>query len=92
MTMVYGEIGDMQYVDGFSVRHNYVNKELVQSIHRNDKEIYVWTVNNEKKIKELLLLNVDNIITDNPYETKEIIYSANDTLLTDWLERLVEDY
>ncbi len=92
MTMVIGHVDDMEYADGFSVRHNYINKELVRSIHKNGKEIYAWTLNDEKKIKELLLLDVDGIITDNPYETKEIIYSANDTLITDWLERLVEDY
>ena len=65
---------------------------MVKKIHGFDKEIYVWTVNSETKIKKLLLLDVDSIITDIPYEAKEIIYSANESLFTDWLGRLIEGY
>lgn len=90
--VVYGNFQDMEFVDGYSVRHNFVNKDLVKKIHGFDKEIYVWTVNSETKIKKLLLLDVDSIITDIPYEAKEIIYSANESLFTDWLGRLIEEY
>ncbi len=90
--VVYGNLQDMEYVDGYSVRHNFVTKELVSKIHGFNKEIYVWTVNSETKIKKLLLLDVDSIITDIPYEAKEIIYSANESLFTDWLGRLIEGY
>ncbi len=89
---VYGNFQDMEYVDGYSVRHNFVNKDLVKKIHGFGKEIYVWTVNTETKIKNLLLLDVDSIITDVPYEAKEIIYNANESLFADWLERLIEEY
>lgn len=92
MSVIYGDFKDMEYADGFSVRHIFVNKDLVKTIHKNNKEIYVWTVNSESKVKELLLLDVDSIITDNPYETKEIIYNANESLFTDWLGRLIEEY
>ncbi len=92
MSVAYGNLQDIEYVDGYSVRHNFVTKDLVRRIHSFGKEIYVWTVNDETKIKNLLLLDVDSIITDKPYETKEIIYSANESLFTDWLGRLIEDY
>jgi hypothetical protein len=49
-------------------------------------------VDNEESIKRLLLLDVDSIITNDPYNTKDIIYNANDSLLSDWLQRLVENY
>ena len=90
--VIYGNFQDMEFVDGYSVRHNFVTKDLVSKIHSFDKEIYVWTVNSETKIKKLLLLDVDSIITDIPYEAKEIIYSANESLFTDWLGRLIEEY
>lgn len=90
--VVYGNFQDMEFVDGYSVRHNFVTKDLVSKIHSFDKEIYVWTVNSETKIKKLLLLDVDSIITDVPYDTKEVIYSANESLFTDWLGRLIEEY
>lgn len=92
LNVVYGNFQDMEYVDGYSVRHNFVNKELVNKIHSFGKDIYVWTVNTETKIKNLLLLDVDSIITDVPYEAKEIIYSANESLFSDWLGRLIEEY
>lgn len=90
--VVYGNFQDMEFVDGYSVRHNFVNKDLVSKIHSFDKEIYVWTVNTETLTKKLLLLDVDSIITDVPYDTKEVIYSANESLFTDWLGRLIEEY
>ena len=90
--VIYGNFQDMEFVDGYSVRHNFVTKDLVSKIHSFDKEIYVWTVNSETKIKKLLLLDVDSIITDIPYEAKEIIYNANESLFTDWLGRLIEEY
>lgn len=90
--VIYGNFQDMEFVDGYSVRHNFVTKDLVSKIHSFDKEIYVWTVNSETKIKKLLLLDVDSIITDIPYKAKEIIYNANESLFTDWLGRLIEEY
>lgn len=90
--VIYGNFQDMEFVDGYSVRHNFVTKDLVRKIHSFDKEIYVWTVNSETKIKKLLLLDVDSIITDIPYKAKEIIYNANESLFTDWLGRLIEEY
>ena len=42
-----------------------VNSYIVNQIHNAGKEIYVWIVNDENIIKEMVSLNVDNIITDN---------------------------
>lgn len=92
MSMAFGEFGDMQYADAFSIRHNFISNNIVKNIHRNGKEIYAWTVNYESDIKELLLMDVDNVITDSPYETKEIIFNANSSLLSDWLQRLIDEY
>lgn len=92
MSMAFGEFGDMEYVDIFSIRHNFISNDIVRDIHKNGKEIYAWTVNNENDIKELLLLDVDSVITDYPYETKDIIYNANDTIISDWIERIVNEY
>lgn len=92
MNMAIGEFGDMEYVDIFSIKHTFISANMVKNIHKNGKEVYAWTVDNENDIKELLMLDVDSIITDDPYQTKEIIFNANDTILSDWLKRLVEEY
>ena len=49
-------------------------------------------MNNEAYIKDLLLLDVDGIITDNPAETKEIILNANDSIIEDWMKRIIYKY
>lgn len=92
MNMAVGEFADLEYVDVFSIKHTFITANMVKDIHKSGKEIYAWTVNDEDDIKKLLLLDVDSIITDNPYNTKEIIFNANDTVLSDWLKRLVEEY
>ena len=92
MKMAFGNFGDMEYIDAFSVRHNFISKEMVNNVHKNGKLIYAWTINTEESIKKVLLMNVDGVISDNPYEAKEIIYNANNSLITDWFERLVKEY
>lgn len=92
MTMAFGEFEDLEYADIFSIRHNFVDSTMVNSIHQNGKKIYAWTVNKEDDIKDLLLLDVDSIITDDPYKTKDIMHNANDTLMSDWIERFMSEY
>ncbi|MCM1288504.1 MAG: glycerophosphoryl diester phosphodiesterase membrane domain-containing protein [Clostridium sp.] len=92
LKMAFGDFGDMEYIDAFSVRHNFISKEMVNNIHKNGKRIYAWTINTEESIKKVLLMNVDGVISDDPYEAKEIIYNANNSLVTDWFERLVKEY
>lgn len=92
LSMAFGELGDMEYVDIFSIKYTFISANMVRDIHKSGKKVYAWTVEKEEDIKELLLLDVDSIITDDPYRTKEIIFNANDTILSDWLKRLVEEY
>ena len=92
LSLAFGEIGPTENVDVFSIRKSSISSRIVKSVHGSRKEIYAWTVNSESDIKDALLLDVDSVITDDPYKTKNIIYNANDSLLTDWLQRLVESY
>lgn len=92
ISMVIGRIEGLEYADGFSIKHRFITADMVERIHKKGKKIFAWTVNDEENIKKLLLLDVDSIITDNPYETKEIIYNANQTMLADWINRLLYEY
>ena len=92
MTMAFGDFAGMQGIDGFSIKHTYISNNMVSKIHAKGKKVYAWTVNNEAYIKDLLLRDVDGIITDNPAETKEIISNANDSIIEDWMKRLVYNY
>ena len=92
MTMAFGEFENLEYADIFSIKHTFIDSTMVNTIHKNGKKIYAWTVNRETDIKDLLLLDVDSIITDDPYKTKDIMYNANDTLMSDWIERFMKEY
>lgn len=75
MGVAYGSVFKLSSADGYSVKSYYVTDELVGSIHNAGKEIFVWTVNNEKLINRMIDLNVDNIITDNVSMAKKCIYT-----------------
>ena len=92
LSYVIGDVEGMEYVDGFSIRYNFVTAQLVENIHKEGQKVYAWTANTEDKIKALLLMDVDSIITDNPYKTKEIIYNANSNIITDWIQWLINEY
>ena len=92
MYVAYGDIGDMEYVDAFSIQNSFITMRLVRNVHKNGKKIYAWTVDRESRIMDLILLDVDVIITNNPYKTKDIIYNANDSLLSDFFRRLLKGY
>ncbi len=92
MYVAYGDIGDMEYADIFSIQHSFITMRLVRNVHKYGKKIYAWTVDRENLISDLLLLDVDVIVTNNPYKTKDIIYNANDSILSDWFRRMLKEY
>ena len=49
-----------------SPNYLWLNKEIVYNIHANGIRVIPWTVNDEKAVKNLLEMNVDGIISDNP--------------------------
>lgn len=53
-------------VDFYSIQKNIVNRGLVDNIHYDNKEIYVWAVDRPNEIIKMLRLNVDGIISDKP--------------------------
>ena len=53
-------------VDFISIEASMVDKRLLRSAHKNQIPVYVWTVNDENKARELFKLGVDGIITDYP--------------------------
>ncbi len=76
MSLAYGDITSLEYVDSFSIEASSINKSLVNKIHKNGKEIYAWTLNTVDGINRVIDLDVDNIITDNINLAKDRIYSS----------------
>lgn len=76
MSFAYGEITSLKAADHFSIEAASANKKLVKRVHKEGKELYVWTINSKENINKMIDLNVDNIITDNISLAKEIIYES----------------
>lgn len=64
--VAYGHYYDIDYVDMFSVEATFVNSDMIEDIHHLNKKVYVWTVNRDHELKQVLAMNIDGIITDNP--------------------------
>lgn len=70
----YGEFEESTNVDFFSIRSTFVNKNMVESAHKNGKAVYAWTVNKKNEIRRMKVLKVDNIISDRPVLSREVLY------------------
>ena len=92
MTIAIGDITDLKYADSFSVEATNANEELVSKVHNEGKKIYVWTVNTEEGINNMIDLGVDNIITDNCLLCKELIYkSKNINIIEEILKAFIKN-
>ena len=89
MSLAYGDILKFKYADGFSIEATNINKKLVKKIHKNKKEIFVWTVNKESSISKMVKLGVDNIITDDITYAKDVIKKSNDSdVITEYVKKV----
>lgn len=51
--------------DFFTVEYTSIEGRFVNKAHKLGKKVFVWTVNDEEVINNMIFLNVDGIITDN---------------------------
>ncbi len=76
MSLAYGDITTLKYADHFSIEATSVTSALVNRVHKEGKELYVWTINVEDNMRKMIDLGVDNIITDDIKLAKDTIYSS----------------
>ncbi len=89
-SLAYGDITALEAADHFSVEAANVTERLVDSVHREGKQLYAWTVNTESSIRKMVELNVDNVITDNVVLAKETIYAEKTSDLISEYVKLLE--
>jgi len=93
LSSFYGDIRSLvkdERIDmfGFSEKLFNENPGFVEVIHENLKKVYVYTVNDDTKIGNVVHKDADGIITDRPIPAKEIAYSKNTSdLLMEILNR-----
>jgi len=66
-----------EQIDVLSLKSNLVTQSTIEEIYKNDKQIFVWTVNTKEELERVSRLGVNNIITDNPVFAREVIYQAD---------------
>ena len=68
-----GDISKLSYIDNYSVEQSYITDSLIASVHKQNKEIFAFTVNDPDTIRKLADMGVDNIISDNPTLVRNIL-------------------
>lgn len=69
---------ELEYLDGYSLRYNFLTPATVARLRRQGKEVYAWTVNNQRSIQWALYCQPDGIITDNPYLARFFMESGRE--------------
>lgn len=65
--IIWASIGKIEKldIDCVLVEQSNIDGNLVKAIHDTGRPIYAWTVNNTKKVNQLLDMGIDGVITDN---------------------------
>lgn len=61
-----GGIAKYKEYAGINMKKGYAKKGLVSRIHQQGQTTFVWTVNQPDKMRELIEIGVDGIITNHP--------------------------
>jgi glycerophosphoryl diester phosphodiesterase len=69
---VAGNLPRME-VDFLSISAARATARLVRQLHRNERAVHVWTVNDLHNVISMVEMGVDNIITDYPREVRGFI-------------------
>lgn len=79
ISAAYGNYYSSDDIDFISLRSSFVSEKLVEAAHLKGKAVHAWTVNSKSEMERMKMLNVDNIITDYPVLTREIVYREEAT-------------
>lgn len=60
-------------VDFYTVRETMLTKRFIQHARKENRKIWVWTVNSKRNTKKVLSYDIDGIITDYPEQVQRII-------------------
>lgn len=68
-------VGDLSRldVDFYTIRQTMLSERFITNARKQNREVWVWTVNIDRNIKEVLKYNIDGIITDYPSRVQSAI-------------------
>lgn len=68
-----GEKDDFSAWQGVNVNSHFASKRIIKKLHSQGKTVFVWTVNKKRKMKKLVRLKADGIITNKPDLAREVV-------------------
>ncbi|WP_141504325.1 glycerophosphodiester phosphodiesterase [Paenibacillus luteus] len=73
--ILYFAVGDLSLldVDFYTIEQVMLTKQLVDRAHKLGREVWVWTVNSDRNLKEVLKFEIDGIITDYPSRVHNMV-------------------
>ncbi|MDQ0116062.1 glycerophosphodiester phosphodiesterase [Paenibacillus harenae] len=73
--ILYFALGDLSAldVDFYTIEKVMLTEQLVERVHAAGREIWVWTVNSQRNMKEVLKFQIDGIITDYPVRAQSMV-------------------
>ncbi len=64
-------------LDGVDLRHNIIDKELMERCHASGLDVWCWTVNDPEIAKKMQQLGVSAVTTDRPAWLKSYLQAEN---------------
>ncbi|WP_028611710.1 glycerophosphodiester phosphodiesterase [Paenibacillus harenae] len=73
--ILFFAVGDLSLldVDFYTIEMAMLTEQFVERAHQNGREVWVWTVNSERILKEVLQFEIDGIITDYPARAQSMV-------------------
>ncbi len=73
--ILYFALGDLSGldVDFYTIEQIMLTEQLVEKAHAAGREVWVWTVNSSRNMKEVLKFQIDGIITDYPMRAQSMV-------------------
>jgi len=68
----FGDLSALD-VDFYTIEQTMLTKQLVERAHAAGREVWVWTVNNKRNMKEVLKFKIDGLITDYPVLAQSMV-------------------
>lgn len=92
--IVFVGMGDVTAlnVDFLSVEEAVATPEFIEKVHKNNKMIYVWTINDSDKMEKFIDLQVNSIITDDSKELTRLIQDKKEKQLKkeiDYIHKII---
>lgn len=58
---------------GVNVYGKFASRRIIRKLHAQNKTVFVWTINSERRMKKLIRRGVDGIITNRPDIARKLI-------------------